>query len=136
MYLSAVWGTSKIIFHQGLAVSYHIRLQDTAVDLHPIVSDSLIGYKEGMLLQPLQEDEAETEEKNGAAELELKDNDGKSGSGGVVLAALYKGPSKGPLFAICGRKHYGDEPWSWLGVIDWGRNDILPYFTAETVVLR
>ncbi|CAF3487914.1 unnamed protein product [Fusarium graminearum] len=136
MYFSAVWGTSKIIFHQGSAVSYDIRPQDTVVNLHPTVSDSLIGYKEGMLLQPLQEDEAEPEETNGDAELEPKDKDETTGSGEVVLAALYKGPSKGPLFAICGRKHYGDEPWSWLGVIDWGRNDILPYFTAETVVLR
>ncbi|KAK6713609.1 hypothetical protein SNK04_004573 [Fusarium graminearum] len=136
MYFSAVWGTSKIIFHQGSAVSYDIRPQDTVVNLHPTVSDSLIGYKEGMLLQPLQEDEAEPEETNGDAELEPKDKDETTGSGEVVLAALYKGPSKGPLFAICGRKHYGDEPWSWLGVIDWGRNAILPYFTAETVVLR
>ncbi len=92
--------------------------------LHSVVSSCLGSFREGILLQPLQEVEAE----------QAEENEGGTGAA-TAIANVYKGPSQGPLFAICGRR-LTNEPWTWLGVLDWEISGQLPYFTVREVLIK
>ncbi|KAI1207223.1 uncharacterized protein F4807DRAFT_453032 [Annulohypoxylon truncatum] len=114
-YLRANWGVAVIHFKDGFA-SHYRSFQSTAnclVDetVPDQLKEHLKGYKEGILLQPLQREAAQGE-----------------GYGGI---------SEGLVFAVCGKKYQkpGDGIWTWLGIIDWGKDYRLPYFEEREIIL-
>ncbi|KAK0644226.1 hypothetical protein B0T16DRAFT_417354 [Cercophora newfieldiana] len=130
-YLRAVWGVSSLSFERGVVKSYDFRPPRTDMVPHAALLNSLENFSEGILLQPLQEiDESSTSQ----ADIE----GGAGADPAIALASVYKGPSRGPLFAICGRKAGGsvNDPWIWAGVLDWGAGIELPHFEVREVVLQ
>jgi hypothetical protein len=113
--LRAVWGVSPINFG-GKRVPLYLQRAGNAV-----VKDLITSYDEGILLQPLQEVDAQ--------------EDAGSQEPAVVLPSVYKGHSRGPLLAVCGKhRSRPDMPWKWLGVVDWGSSP-LPRFEVQEVVV-
>ncbi|KAL6874818.1 hypothetical protein J3F83DRAFT_519359 [Trichoderma novae-zelandiae] len=114
-HLRAEWGVSPIRFEGSRAALYTLRT------VHPVVEELITNYDEGILLQPLRE-------------VDTLDDTGKE-EPAVVLASMYKGHSRGPLFAICGKRRTGEEtPWEWLGVVDWGSSP-LPRFEVKEILI-
>ncbi|KAI1094913.1 hypothetical protein F5B19DRAFT_391243 [Rostrohypoxylon terebratum] len=85
-------------------------------------------YRKGILLQALREVELNDDQ-------ELSVGEGSHFNKHKAIASLYRGPSKGPLFAVCGTNEELDGPWSWLGIIEWRSDEKRPRFYAKEIVL-
>ncbi|KAI0896937.1 hypothetical protein F4806DRAFT_463478 [Annulohypoxylon nitens] len=92
------------------------------------VDGYLKGYRKGILLQALREVELNDDR-------ELSMGEGNRFNKPNAIASLYRGPSKGPLFAVCGTNEEFEGPWTWLGIIEWRSNEKRPRFYAKEIVL-
>lgn len=127
--LRAKWGVSRIEYVEGHPWSYEFSSYGPNPEnreLHPFVVDRLPLGGYGILLQALQEAESEA----------IEDSLKLGVTRPIALASVYKGPSRGPVFALCGSYNGVNWPWTWLGVFDWGDRKPLPYFRVEEILLQ